>query len=150
MDASPCDVQALLWNLGETINSFIAGGFWFWSQESFQFAFLFVLSNSYSDTLAPIFWLPDMKSLLTGKDPDAGKDWRQKKGVTKDDIVRWHHRLNGHESEQEIVEDRGAWHAAVHGVTKSWTWPSDWTTTISVQSTYNSHSFLFILGGHII
>ena len=58
-----------------------------------------------------------MKSRLTGKHPDAGKDWRQKKGVSEDEMVR----LNGHEFEQfqEIVKLRGAWHAAIHGVAKS-------------------------------
>ena len=44
-----------------------------------------------------ILWPPDAKSWLIGKDPDAGKDWRQeKKGTTEDEIVVWHHRLNGH------------------------------------------------------
>ena len=45
----------------------------------------------------PIFWPPDAKSWLIWKDPDAGKDWRQEKGTTEDEIVRWHRRLNGHE-----------------------------------------------------
>ena len=45
----------------------------------------------------PIFWPPDAKSWLIWKDPDAGKDWRQEKGMTEDEIVRWHRRLNGHE-----------------------------------------------------
>ena len=50
---------------------------------------------------APILWPPDAKSQLIGKDPDAGKDWRQEeKGTTEDDIVGWHHWLNGHEFEQ--------------------------------------------------
>ena len=49
---------------------------------------------------APILWPPDVKSQLTGKDPDAGKDWRQEeKGMTEDEIVGWHHWLNGHECE---------------------------------------------------
>ena len=48
---------------------------------------------------APILWSPDAKNQLTGKDPDAGKDWRQEeKGMTEDETVGWHHRLNGHES----------------------------------------------------
>ena len=46
----------------------------------------------------PIFWLPDVKSWLIWKDPDVGKDWRQEeKGTTEDEMVRWHHWLNGHE-----------------------------------------------------
>ena len=46
----------------------------------------------------PILWPPDAKSWLVGKDPDAGEDWRQEdKGMTEDERVGWHHRLNGHE-----------------------------------------------------
>ena len=48
----------------------------------------------------PILWPPDVKNRLTGKDPDAGKDCRQEeKGITQDEMVGWHHRLNGHEFE---------------------------------------------------
>ena len=50
---------------------------------------------------APILWPPHAKNWLRGKDPDAGKDWRQEeKGLTGDEIVGWHHRLNGHDFEQ--------------------------------------------------
>ena len=46
----------------------------------------------------PILWPPDAKNWLIGKDPDAGKDWRQEeKGTTEDEMVIWHHQLNGHE-----------------------------------------------------
>ena len=45
--------------------------------------------------------LPDVKNWLTGKDPDAGQDWRrEEKGMTEDEMVGWHHRLDGHEFEQ--------------------------------------------------
>ena len=48
----------------------------------------------------PILWPPDAKNSLIWKDPDAGKDWRQEeKGMTEDEMVGWHHRLNGHEFE---------------------------------------------------
>ena len=48
----------------------------------------------------PILWPPDVKNWLIGKDPDAGKDRRQEeKGPTEDEMVGWHHRLNGHEFE---------------------------------------------------
>ena len=48
----------------------------------------------------PIVWLPDVKDWLIWKDPDAGKDWRQEeKGTTEDELVRWHHWLDGHEFE---------------------------------------------------
>ena len=51
----------------------------------------------------PILWPPDAKSRLIRKDPDAGKDWRQKeKGMTEDEMVGWHHRLDGHEFEQAL------------------------------------------------
>ena len=40
---------------------------------------------------------PDSKSLLIGEDPDTGKNWKQEKGVTKDEMVGWHHWFNGHE-----------------------------------------------------
>ena len=51
----------------------------------------------------PILWSPDVKNWLIWKDPDAGKDWRQEeKGMTEDEMVGWHHRLNGHEFEQAL------------------------------------------------
>ena len=84
-----------------------------------------------TDAEAPILWPPDEKSSLIRKDPDAGKDWRlEKKGTVEEEMDGWHHRLNGHEFEQALgnVKDREAWRAAVHGVTKSWTWLSNWTT----------------------
>ena len=73
---------------------------------------------------------PDVKKWLIGKDPDAGKDWRQEeKGTTEDGMVGRHHWLNGHEFEQAlgVVVDRDAKTAAVHGVAKSRTQLSDWT-----------------------
>ena len=73
---------------------------------------------------APILWLPDVNNWLIGKDPDAGKDWgREEKGMTENEMVGWHHQLNGHESEKlrETVKDKEALRAAVHGFTKSWT-----------------------------
>ena len=53
-----------------------------------------------AETETPILWPPDAKNWLTGKDPDAGKDWRwEEKGMTEDEMVGWHHWLNEHEFE---------------------------------------------------
>ena len=53
-----------------------------------------------ADVEAPILWPPDVKSLLIGEDPDAGKDRRQKEmGTTEDEMFGWHHQCNGHEFE---------------------------------------------------
>ena len=56
-----------------------------------------------ANTETPILWPPDVKNQLNRKDSDAGKDWWQEdKGMTEDEMVRWHHRLNGHEFEQVL------------------------------------------------
>ena len=56
----------------------------------------------------PILWPPDAKSWLIWKDPDVGKDWRrEEKGMTEDETVGWHHRLDGHEFEQTPGADDG-------------------------------------------
>ena len=44
----------------------------------------------------PNLWPPDAKNWLSGKDPDAGKDWKQEKGITEDEMAGWHHWLYGH------------------------------------------------------
>ena len=77
----------------------------------------------------PILWPPDAKNWLNGKDPDAGKDWKQEeKGKTEEEMVGWHYWLDGNEFEQTLrVGDREALNAVVHGVAKSQTQLSDWT-----------------------
>ena len=57
---------------------------------------------------APIFWLPNVKSQLIEKDPDARKDWEQEeKGMTENEMVGWHHWVNGHEFEQTPGDSGG-------------------------------------------
>ena len=61
-----------------------------------------------TETETPILWLPDVKNWLTGKDPDAGKDWRQEeKGTTEEKMVGLHYQVNGHESEQTLGDSEG-------------------------------------------
>ena len=61
-----------------------------------------------AETEASIFWLPDAKSRLIWKDPDAAKDWRQEeKEITKEEMVGWNHRLSGCEFEQALGDGEG-------------------------------------------
>ena len=79
----------------------------------------------------PILWPPDAKNWFTGKDPDAGQDWRQEEKKTEDETVGWHHWLDGHESEQgpEVGDGTGKSDMlhTVHGDTKCRTRLRDWT-----------------------
>ena len=66
-----------------------------------NWSWIFILRTD-AEAEIPILWLPDAKNWLIGKDPDVGKGWKQEKGMTEDETVGWHHRFDGHESEQAL------------------------------------------------
>ena len=84
---------------------------------------------------APILWPPNVKNWLTGKDPDAGKDRRQEeKGMTEDEMVGWHHRLDGQEFDQApgVGDGQGSlaccspWGCKESDTTEWLNWLTDW------------------------
>ena len=84
---------------------------------------------------APILWTSDVKSQLIGKDPDAGKDWRQRRRGQQ--RRRWLDSITDSTDMnlnklQEIVKDSEAWCASVHRIAKTQTWLSNWTVTITM------------------
>ena len=73
--------------------------------------FWIFIGRTDAEAVTPILWPPDVKNWLIVKDPDAGRDWRrEEKGTTEDEMVEWHHRLNGLEFEQapEVGDVQGS------------------------------------------
>ena len=101
-----------------------------------------------AETDTPILWPPYAKSQLIRKDHDAGKDWRQEeKGMTRDEMVGWHHQLDGHESEQApgVGERQESLACCSPWGRKESEWLSDWTTitTTYIYPLFFSISFPF-------
>ena len=93
---------------------------------------------------AAILWLPKVRSQLIEKYPDAGKDWKQKEnGASEGEMVRYHHWLNGQESEQSLenTEGQGSLTCCSQWGGKPWTLLSDWTTITNFNIIHfvNSH-----------
>ena len=80
-----------------------------------------------TDAEAPILWPPHTKGQLIGKDPDTGKDWRKEEKGTSDEMVVWHHWLDGHEFEQTLGdgEEQGRLECCSPWVANSQTWFTD-------------------------
>ena len=87
-----------------------------------------IIERTDAEAEAPVLWLPDAKSWLTGKEPDAGKDWRQEeKGSTEDETVGWHHWLNGHKFKQTPGDRERQGNLACCSVSKCRTGLRNWT-----------------------
>ena len=106
------------------------------------------IGSTDAEAETPKLWPPDEKSQLIGKDADAGKDWRQEeKGTTEDEMVGWHHQLNGHEFEQalEVGDRQGSlacfrpWSCKESGMTKQ----QNWTEAAHSSNSCLHNSFFF-------
>ena len=85
----------------------------------------------------PILWPADAKSWIVGKDPNAGKDWRQEEeGMTEDEVIGWHHWLKGHEFEQApgVGEGQGSLAYCSPWGHKESDMTSDWTELTTLRS----------------
>ena len=94
-----------------------------------------VIGRTDAEAETPTLWLPDVKNWFIGKDPDAGKDWRQEeKRTTKDEMAGWHHQFDGHEFEQApgIGDGQGSLVCCSplgHRVRQDWATELNWMQT---------------------
>ena len=89
----------------------------------------------------PIIWPPDAKSWIIGKNPDAGKDWRQEKGMTEDKMVGWYQWLNRHEFEQDLRNSE-----VQESLVCCSTW--DWKESDATEQLSNSSNFYVVAHQH--
>ena len=97
----------------------------------------------------PIVWPPDAKNWLTGKDRDAGKDWRQEeKGTIEDEMVGWHHWINGHEFEQapRAGDEQGSLACCSPWGCKE----SDTSKWLNWTDSESRHCFVYMLRLHVL
>ena len=100
-----------------------------------------IMGKTDAEAETPILWPPDAKNWLTGKDPNTGKDWRQKETrTTENEMVGWHHWLNGHEFEQApgVGDWQGGLACCSHGVAElDRTERLNWTDNLKDCELYN-------------
>ena len=95
------------------------------------------IARTDAEAEAPILWLPDVKSWLIGKGPDAGKDWgHEEKGTTEDEVVGWHHWLKNEPTPGDS-ERQGSLVCYI-SLAKSRIWLRDWTATTTKSDTVNT------------
>ena len=98
------------------------------------------IARTNAEAETPILWPPDGKNWLIGKDPDAGKDWRQKEtGMIEDEMVGWHPRLNGHEFESTLGIGDGQGSLCVMGLQRV---GHDWATDLIWSAHHLSQKLL--------
>ena len=96
-----------------------------------------LIGRTNAEAETPMLWPPDAKNWLIGKDSDAGKDWRrEEKGTTEDEMVGWHHWLNGHEFEQtlEVGDGQGSLALQSTGLQRV---GHDWVTELNCLNAVN-------------
>ena len=97
-----------------------------------------LIGRTDAEAETPILWPPNAKNGLTGKDPEAGKDWRQEEKVTaEDEMVGWHHWLNRHEFEQalEVGDGQGSlvWSMWLQWAGQDWASELNWTVSVCTE-----------------